>query len=159
MRYMHEKIGKREYVNDTCACVVVIEMINGICLVNGNFVYYMVYVYVIWYVYIVWYGIGALYVNSACVIRMCMDKGKRPCIMCELYVNGALCLIIVRGHHVYEKMHGYIKQYVHVKRLSKQVRMTNAWCICLHAWYMRHAIGKRYRITDKDSCIRKNMIR
>ena len=47
MRYMHEKIGKREYVNDTCACVVVIEMIYGICLVNGNCVYYMVYVYVI----------------------------------------------------------------------------------------------------------------
>ena len=30
-------------------------------------------------------------------------KGKGSCIMCDLYGNGVLCLIILLGHHVYEE--------------------------------------------------------
>ena len=39
--------------------------------------------------------------------------------MCESYGNGALCLIIMLEHYVWEKMHECIKLYVSMKRQGK----------------------------------------
>ena len=67
---------------------IVSKMIYGVCICN---------------LICVRYGIGALRLNTACVIRTCMNKEKGLCLMCESYRNGALCLIIMCGYRVYKK--------------------------------------------------------